>query len=122
MRDRCSNPSSRQYCDYGGRGIKVDPRWQSFVNFNQDMGSSYAEGLTIERIDNDGDYTKQNCTWIPRKDQLTNTRRNIYLTLGSETKMLTVWARELGMSYQALHKRIKNGWPLQNALTTPPKT
>jgi hypothetical protein len=71
MKQRCTNPKSPSYKNYGGRGIAVCARWVTFVNFLEDMGER-PEGLQLDRIDNDGDYTPENCRWVTREEQRTN--------------------------------------------------
>lgn len=76
MKNRCSNPNVPRYKDWGGRGITYDPRWESFSSFWEDMKEGYMEGLSIDRIDNDKSYYKENCRWATRTDQQNNKRNN----------------------------------------------
>jgi hypothetical protein len=118
MKKRCSVKTVSNYADYGGRGIKVCERWQSFVNFIADMGTR-PSGMTLERIDNDGDYSPENCRWATIAEQHTNMRSNRLLTLNGMTKTLTEWAHDIGMKPNTLLFRIRSGWSEERALTTP---
>lgn len=76
MKNRCDNPNNSRYADYGGRGISYCDDWRYFKNFLRDMGEA-PEGLSLDRIDNDKGYNKQNCRWATREEQQRNTRRSV---------------------------------------------
>ena len=118
MRNRCSNPNVKAYANYGGRGIKVCDRWQSFENFYADMGAR-PDGMTLERIDNDGDYEPSNVRWATRAEQANNKRNNRLLSFDGVTKTLAQWADGLGVSHATLVMRLKQGWPIDKAVTLP---
>lgn len=120
MRQRCTNPRKRAYQYYGGRGIFVCVRWNSFRNFLIDMEASYRVGLELERKDNDGPYCAENCRWATRKEQSNNSRNNRRITFDGQCLTLTQWANRLGAKTGLLNDRIDRlGWPIALALTTP---
>lgn len=108
MLRRCNDPSHKAYKYYGGRGIKICERWLDFENFYADMGER-PEGLSIDRIDNDGDYQPGNCRWATALEQARNKRRK---SVFDEDVNVSALARELGLTRQAIYARIKLGWPI----------
>lgn len=115
MMARCTNPSTPNYHRYGGRGIKVCERWQTFENFYADMGPC-PEGMSLDRIDNDGPYSPENCRWATRAEQQDNTERSIKVWLDGEFVPLKEACLRVGLSYNTAHNRVKNGWTPQQAV------
>ena len=106
MRMRCSKASQESYRLYGARGIKVCKRWNKFENFYKDMGGSYKEGLTIDRIDNNKGYSPKNCRWATPTEQANNTSRNRYITVDNITRTLSQWSRITGINRRTIAARI----------------
>jgi len=120
MKDRCFNPNDTHYDRYGGRGIGVCDKWLSYEGFMEDMGAGYKKGLTLDRIDNNGDYEPSNCRWATRKEQANNRRNNILFTWDGMKKTMTGWAEHLGVSQSTLSQRYYvYGWSLDKTLNTP---
>lgn len=119
MRDRCNNPKHPRYARYGGRGIKVCQRWGSFENFVLDMGLKPA-GMTIERIDNNGNYTPKNCKWATYREQNKNKVTTTTYTYKGKTQTIEEWAAEYGMGRTTLSNRIhRDGRTIAEALEQP---
>lgn len=118
MKQRCNNPTNPNYQRYGGRGIKVCPRWLEFENFYCDMGDA-PEGLSLDRIDNDGDYEPGNCRWATAKQQNRNARFNTIITHQGVARPLAEWAEIIGISQITLSSRLQRGWSIARALSTP---
>lgn len=117
LRQRCRNPNNRAYSRYGGRGITVDPRWDSFAVFFADMGPRPSPQHTIDRIRNNEGYGPENCRWATRDRQGNNKRNCHYLTHKNRTQTLAEWAKELGVPYTRLHNRFVAGWAVDELLT-----
>lgn len=108
MKTRCNNKAAASWPDYGGRGIKVCERWMhSFENFLADMGEK-PRGMTLDRINNDGNYEPGNCRWATASEQVTNRRATHLITYGGETMCLAFWARRFGVYESTLRRRIAN--------------
>lgn len=117
---RCKNPQNPNYIRYGARGIRVCDRWRDdFVNFLADMGRSPGPGYSLERIDNDGDYTPENCRWATVKEQSRNRRNSKRITYQGVTLTQAEWAERIGIDQGTLHSRLKCGWTVERALTQP---
>lgn len=115
MRNRCNNKNNDRYHQYGGRGISVCERWaSSFENFIEDMGEC-PESHSIGRIDNNGNYCKENCRWETNKQQMRN-RSNTILVLGEDAASQS---EKIDMNYATLVTRIKRGWSEKDAMETP---
>lgn len=116
---RCRNPNTINWMRYGGRGIQVTARWKHYVNFHRDMIDGYKKGLTIERIENDGDYEKANCRWATYKEQANNTRRNRAILINGEINNLTYWLDKYEITSTAFYARMKRGMSETEAITHP---
>lgn len=121
MKDRCLNPNSRNFPDWGGRGIQVCQRWQeSFEAFLEDVGLRPEKGMSLDRINNAGNYEPGNVRWATWEQQQNNRRSSSRLTYNGETKTLPQWAREFGLKRDTLQHRIHDRkWDLEQALSTP---
>lgn len=118
MRARCFNGKAKDYPRYGGRGITVCERWLKFENFLADMGECPI-GLTLDRKNNNGNYEPENCQWATRVEQQNNRRNNRYLVSNGVSKSAREWEKELGLSKGAIQHRLKAGWSMESATTTP---
>lgn len=119
MRARCQRPSHTYYKDYGGRGITICERWESFEAFLADMGPRPSLKHQIERIDNNGNYEPSNCHWIEAFQQGRNKRNNRLLSYRGETLHIAEWSRRTGLSRETIWHRLKIGWSVEKAITTP---
>jgi hypothetical protein len=120
MKQRCENPNSTKAKDYCHRGITICREWHSFEAFQEwALANGYAENLTIDRIDNNKDYSPDNCRWTDNKTQANNRRSNVLLTFNGITQTIAQWAEQLGIKFNTLQGRIKYlNWSVERALTT----
>lgn len=118
MKERCSNQLNNRWATHGARGIRVCDRWvNSFENFYSDMGPRPESNLSLERVDNDGDYTPENCVWATDREQAENRRTTIRIEIDGRSQSLKAWCRELSVPYLRTWKRIyRSGWTLERAL------
>ncbi len=118
MKTRCLNLNNDRYKDYGGRGIRICKKWMLFEGFYEDMGER-PEGLTLERIDNNGNYELGNCKWSNPREQANNTRTNRILKHDGLFLTVAQWEEKLSFSRGVICARLKLGWSTEKALTTP---
>lgn len=120
MIDRCRLPTHHAWKNYGGRGIMVCERWQeSFQNFWEDMGPTYRPGLTLDRIDNDGPYSPENCRWVSYKQQSRNKRTNRYIDTPWGRMTVAEAAERSGIGVTTLLYRLAHGWPQDKLFIEP---
>ncbi len=116
---RCTRRSSPSFDRYGGRGIAICQEWRDFNVFLRDMGPRPSLKHSLERLDNDAGYNPQNCVWATAREQSRNNSRNVMLTYRGVTKCLTDWAIELGFGKVMLRNRLRRGWSIEDAFSTP---
>lgn len=122
IRERCYKKNSESYKYYGGRGIKVCEEWnKDFMSFyNWAISHGYEDGLTIDRIDVNGDYCPENCRWVTTAIQNTNKRNNNVVTIKGKKDILTNWCKKYNIARQCVYKRLWRGWDIESAITVPP--
>jgi len=120
IRRRCCDPSQIGFARYGGRGIKICDRWQNdYAAFLNDMGKRPSAKHSIERIDNDGDYSPENCRWATSTEQAQNRRSTRLFEFSGQAKCISQWAREFGLNKTTLRRRLDRGVPMPQALSQP---
>jgi hypothetical protein len=123
MKTRCSLKEDKHYSAYGGRGISVCNEWQqnyeSFRNWALENG--YRDDLSIDRINNDGNYCPENCRWATLDQQSRNRRNNVYYELHGHRLTVSEWAEQSGIKANTIRERLKRGWNLEKAIFEPVK-
>lgn len=123
MKSRCYNSSVERYNCYGARGIQVCDEWLHDFSAFRDwaLSTGYRDGLTIDRIDPNGNYEPTNCRWLTNERQANNRTTNRFLVFNNETHTVSEWSAITGISPMALYHRLNRGWSVEKALTTPQK-
>jgi hypothetical protein len=120
MLTRCYNPNDSNFHKYGARGITVCERWRaSFHNFFEDMGPRPSPRHSIDRKDNAKGYSPDNCQWATPEEQLRNRRSCVRYEMDGESHILTDWCKRFNADFDLVRNRLKSGWPLKLALTSP---
>jgi hypothetical protein len=123
MRQRCYYKNQISYKNYGARGINID--WDSFSEFKKYMYAGYLAhcrkygeaNTTIERVDNNGNYSKENCVWATYKEQSLNRRNSYLLTYNGQSKSIADWAKELKINRFTIYQRLHRGWAIEKVLS-----
>lgn len=118
IKSRCNNPKTSNYNSYGGRGIRVCKRWlDSFEFFLNDMGLRPSAKHSIDRKNNDGNYTPKNCRWATKKEQANNKSTNRKLSFNNLRMGINEWERHLGFNQGTIKERLHRGWGVKRSLT-----
>ena len=119
MKRRCNDSKNKLYHNYGGRGITYHPDWEYFKNFYRDMKDGYDDDLTLDRIDVDGNYCKENCKWSSFEEQMNNMTTSRFVTYKGETLTVSQMARKYGLKPDFVKGRLYSGWSIEDAIEKP---
>ena len=122
MHERCERKDHPNYKNYGGRGIHVCDEWETYINFKEwSLSHGYEDGLSIDRIDNNGSYCPENCRFVTVKQQANNRRTNCFLEMDGILHTISEWSDITGVRYSLIYNRVQRGWSLKDAITKPVK-
>ena len=118
MKQRCYNTNSQNFKYYGGKGVSVCDEWRnnSQAFYDWAMSHGYSDELTLDRIDNDGNYEPSNCRWVTMKEQDNHRSNNVILTLNGESHTIPEWSEILGIKQHVIRNKINRGWSVENTL------
>jgi len=120
IKNRCYQPSSQSFKEYGARGIAMSDEWRDdFEAFRRDMGERPSSRHQIERVDNDGPYCKENCVWATQAVQANNKRNNVRLDIDGQSLTVSQWSRVSGIPFKVIFKRLSRGWSGRDAVYLP---
>jgi hypothetical protein len=120
MKQRCNNPKHKAFKYYGGKGVRVCKKWETFEGFVSEMGERPTPLHTIERIDTNGNYDKENCRWATRLEQQQNLSSNRVISWNGKTLTISAWARETGIGMKTIQYRLDAEWDLDKVFTHVP--
>lgn len=122
MRHRCKNPQNNKFKDYGKRGISYCSEWDDFPTFlSWSVSNGYKKGLSLDRIDNNGNYEPKNCRWVTNKEQQRNTRKSHFVVYKNTKKTIAEWCELLELPYKTILYRILHNWGIEKSFETPIK-
>lgn len=120
VKQRCTNPKNKAYKNYGGRGVKLCDEWLEYEPFEKwAFENGYAEGLQLDRIDNNGSYSPDNCRFVSAVENSHNKRNNVWITIDGKTALAVDWAKEVGVNVEVIRKRLRKGWSPKEAVIAP---
>ena len=119
MKARIKNPNHHKYPSHGGSGLTLDPRWEKFEQFLEDIGEKPYQGASIERVDNEFGYWPSNCVWANRFEQGNNRHDNRIITANGKTQCSAWWARETGLKRKTIEQRLDDGWSQEDSVNIP---
>lgn len=124
IKGRCFNKNNNKFKNYGGRGISICDEWKNDFKTFYDwaMSNGYADNLTIDRIDNNGNYEPSNCRWVNQKVQQNNKSNSCFIEYNGKSLTLSQWAELYGLNYSTLKSRLSYGWTIEKALLIPVRT
>jgi len=117
IKSRCYNKNHIHYKNYGGRGIRICEEWSKFKNFKEwALVNNYNDTLSIDRIDNDKDYSPDNCRWATPKEQSNNRRNNVFYEYNGVKHTIPEWSDITGIKHQTIASRLRMGWSIEDTL------
>lgn len=124
IKGRCLNKNNKKFKNYGGRGISICDEWKNDFKTFYDwaISNGYADNLTIDRIDNNGNYEPSNCRWVSQEVQQNNKSNNYFIEYNGKSMTLSQWTKLYNLNYSTVVSRLSYGWTIEKALITPVRT
>ena len=121
MKNRCYNPKHENYVNYNGKGISICDEWKDDFElfYNWSISNGYKKGLSIDRINNNGNYEPSNCRWVTKREQMWNTSKNKIIEYKNETRCMAEWCDILNLNYETIQSRFHRGWNVEKTFETP---